>query len=205
MKKTAMMMLLLAVTLMFVACSDDDNPNKGVCSIDKTDITLHVGETDKISFNGGDGNLGFAWSSDDPEIASVDVLTGVVTARKAGTTHVRPNTNGLQCRVNVLLPPISSIIVGTWKLSEVSGDGISYGAWLYEETTATFNGDGTYSGKGYFGNGGGTWVQSGEYTVITYVNGAEYCRYELKDFSGNTCTLVMSAGSASLWIKCVKK
>ena len=49
-----------------------------------------------------------------------------------------------------------------------------------------FNSDGTYSGRGYFGNGSRTYTAKGK-TIITYVNGKEYCRtiYDCGWFRGN--------------------
>ena len=100
-----------------------------------------------------------------------------------------------------------SDIVGTWKLSQVStNDGISYIAWPFENTTATFNANGTYSGKGYFGTGTGTWKQKGK-TITTYVDGTEYIKYEVLEIAASTCTLKMGVtGSSSyLYIKCIKQ
>lgn len=100
--------------------------------------------------------------------------------------------------------PALNDIVGTWKLSQVSTDGgENYIAWPFKTTTATFKSDGTYSGSGYFGNGSGTWKQSGK-TIITYVGGEEYMRYEVKELTASTCTLVMSQDGSSMWVKCVK-
>ena len=100
--------------------------------------------------------------------------------------------------------PSLNDIVGTWKLSQVStNNGGNFIDWPFETTTATFKSDGTYFGRGYFGTGSGTWKQNGK-TIITYVNGEEYVRYEVKELSASTCTLVMSVGSESIWIKCIK-
>ena len=97
-------------------------------------------------------------------------------------------------------------IVGTWKASEVSTNGTSYSAWPFETTTATFNSNGTYSGRGYFGNGTGTWTKKGN-TVYTYIDGEEYYKYEVLEISSNTCTLKMGmTGSDSyIWLKCIKQ
>lgn len=99
--------------------------------------------------------------------------------------------------------PTLNDIVGTWKLSQVSTDGETYIEWPYNTTTATFKSDGTYSGSGYFGNGSGTWKQNGK-TIITYVGGEEFMRYEVKELSASTCTLVMKQDGSSLWVKCIK-
>lgn len=102
--------------------------------------------------------------------------------------------------------PTVNDIVGTWKLTEVStNDGASFTSWILQTTTATFNADGTYSGKGYFGTGSGTWKQSGK-MITTYIDGSEYIRYEVKELTSSTCTLVMSmkGSDSTIWVKCVK-
>ena len=103
--------------------------------------------------------------------------------------------------------PTKNEIVGTWKLSQVSTDGgTKYIAWPFETTTATFNSNGTYSGRGYFGTGTGTWKQKGK-VITTYVGGEEYIKYEVLELSTSTCTLKMGmTGSSSyLHIKCIKQ
>lgn len=102
--------------------------------------------------------------------------------------------------------PTMDNIVGTWKLTEASTDnGKTFTKWTLEKTTATFNENGTYSGRGYFGNGSGKWKKSGN-TIITYVNGSEYLRYTIKELSSSTCTLLMSqkGSDAAIWIRCIK-
>lgn len=102
--------------------------------------------------------------------------------------------------------PTINDIVGTWKLTEVStNNGASFSSWTLQTTTATFNGNGTYFGKGYFGTGSGTWKQSGK-MITTYVDGSEYIRYEVKELTSSTCTLVMSmkGSDSTIWGKCVK-
>ena len=44
---------------------------------------------------------------------------------------------------------------------------------IRDRTYATFNSDGTYNGRGYFGNGSGTYKISGN-TIICYIEGEEY-------------------------------
>lgn len=97
-----------------------------------------------------------------------------------------------------------SDIVGTWKLVQYSNTNGNYMAWPFQTTTATFNANGTYSGSGYFGNGDGTWRQSGN-IITTYIEGQEYIKYEVIELSKNSCTLKMYATSdSSLYIKCTK-
>lgn len=122
------------------------------------------------------------------------LLTGILAASFQSCSkenHDEPNKND---------------IVGTWKISEVStDDGVTFKSWSLQTTIATFNDNGTYSGKGYFGDGSGTWKQSGK-VIITYVNGEEYLRYEVKQLTSSTCTLIMSmeGSESTIWIKCIK-
>lgn len=93
-------------------------------------------------------------------------------------------------------------IIGTWELTEMNING----KWIpmIKPTYATFNNDGTYSGRGYFGNGKGTYDISGK-TVICYIGGNEYVRYEIIDLSSTTCTLKMIMDGSNINIKCEKR
>ena len=101
--------------------------------------------------------------------------------------------------------PYVSDIVGTWKLTEVktSASG-SYISWPFQATYASFNSDGTYTGRGYFGNGSGTWNLKGN-TVTTYVDGELFFTYEIISVSGSNAELKMSMDGESIWIKCKKQ
>lgn len=57
-------------------------------------------------------------------------------------------------------------IIGTWELTQIEFGG----GWtsIPRRTYATFNSDGTYNGRGYFGNGSGTYKISGN-TIICYI------------------------------------
>ncbi|GIJ96573.1 hypothetical protein CAPN001_11420 [Capnocytophaga stomatis] len=61
---------------------------------------------------------------------------------------------------------------------------------IFKPTYATFNSDGTYSGEGYFGTGTGTYKTSGK-TITCYIQGQEYLKYEVLDFSKTEATLDM--------------
>ena len=80
------------------------------------------------------------------------------------------------------------------------------GRWypMIRPTYAKFNQDGTYVGRGYFGNGYGTYDISGK-TITCYVDGCEYVRYEVVELMSNTCTLKMMMGGDSMDIKCEKR
>lgn len=60
------------------------NP-KATVSLDKTAVTLKVGETQKLTATTSDGTK-VAWGSSDPSVASVS--GGTVTAKKAGTATI---------------------------------------------------------------------------------------------------------------------
>lgn len=96
-------------------------------------------------------------------------------------------------------------IVGTWKFTEVSTNGTNFIKWPYQSTGATFRSDGTYRGFGYFGTGSGTWKKKGK-SIITYIDGKEYLRYEVKEQTSASATLVisMTGSDASIWVRCVK-
>lgn len=93
-------------------------------------------------------------------------------------------------------------LYGTWKITKV--DGIS---WSYKTTTATFSSDGSYSGKGYFGNGTGTYTAKGK-TINCYISRKLYCTYEVQSLSGTTAVLRMAPddnSSTSLILTCEKQ
>lgn len=92
-------------------------------------------------------------------------------------------------------------IYGTWQLTKVDGK-----RWPYQATTATFNSDGTYSGRGYFGNGTGTYTAKGN-TIKCYVGGTLYMQYDIVTLEGKTATMRMSApnSSTSLTVTCEKQ
>jgi hypothetical protein len=95
----------------------------------------------------------------------------------------------------------AATLYGTWKITKYESI-----AWPYQTTTATFNSDGTYYGRGYFGTGSGTYTASGK-TIRCYVDGELYCRYEVVSLSGTTAVLDMyaSSGSTSIRITCTKQ
>lgn len=96
-------------------------------------------------------------------------------------------------------------IIGTWKVFEYGHPNL-WSTWRYSSTTATFNSDGTYSGKGYFGNGEGEYKLSGK-NITCYINGEVYMRYEIFSLEGNIAILKMFIGTEStsnMYLKCRK-
>jgi hypothetical protein len=98
-------------------------------------------------------------------------------------------------------------LYGTWRVTEIQQkDGsfldvtTSVAEMVFEPTYATFNENGTYSGRGEFGTGSGTYKAEGN-TIYTYVEGVEYLRYEVKSLSGEKCHLVMKEQGSSSTLK----
>ena len=105
------------------------------------------------------------------------------------------------------------MLYGTWRVTEIEqSDGSFFdvtttvGEMVFEPTYATFNEDGTYSGRGFFGNGSGTYKAVGN-TIYTYVDGEEYMRYEVISLAGNKAHLKMkeNGSSSSIEIICTKQ
>lgn len=105
------------------------------------------------------------------------------------------------------IPDEMKNIYGTWLLNQVdTGNGDGYVDWPMEETSATFNEDGTYSGSGYFGNGSGTYKLEGS-TITCFVGGKEFVKYDIISLTENNCELRMyiSGSDTDLKIKCRKR
>lgn len=102
--------------------------------------------------------------------------------------------------------PMESLY-GTWNGTEIKTEKATIDLtnlfWYEYKFSITFNSDGSYRGKGYFGNGTGTYKAEGD-MIYTYVSGEEYARYKVLSFSGDTATLIMYMGDDSIQIK-VKK
>ena len=64
----------------------------------------------------------------------------------------------------------------------------------------TFYSDGTYTGKGYFGNGNGTYKAEGD-KIYTYVDGEEYFVYKIKSLKDNKAELLMGVTGSDDWIE----
>lgn len=100
-------------------------------------------------------------------------------------------------------------LYGTWEGISINIDGSWTDITEYPFTkfafSIKFNSDGTYIGKGYYGNGSGTYTAKGK-TIITYVNGKEYLRYDIKSLTNNVAELSMTVdGSGESIIVKVKK
>lgn len=63
----------------------------------------------------------------------------------------------------------------------------------------TFYSDGTYTGKGYFGNGKGTYKAEKD-MIYTYVDGEEYYVYKVKSLDGNKAELLMGVTGSDDWL-----
>jgi hypothetical protein len=101
--------------------------------------------------------------------------------------------------------PYASTIIGTWKITHY-GSQSNWLTWPKSTTTATFNSDGTYSGRGYFGTGTGTYTLKNSH-ITCYVDGEVYAQYDIISVENGIAVLDMYAGSdtsSKITIKCKK-
>ena len=77
---------------------------------------------------------------------------------------------------------------------------------VFKPTYATFNADGTYSGRGALGAGKGTYKAQGK-TITCYVEGKEFLKYDVLSLSGKECELKVyqTGSSSSVRIRCKKQ
>lgn len=96
--------------------------------------------------------------------------------------------------------PQETLCGGTWNGTAVFSDGnwvdITSPEFSKLQFSIRFNADGTYYGRGYFGNGSGTYKVSGK-TISTYVDGNLYYTYTVKTMSGNDAELTMTSAKGS--------
>ena len=99
-------------------------------------------------------------------------------------------------------------LCGTWEVTDIKANGTWYDITQYPYTkfamSISFKDDGSYYGKGYLGNGSGTYTAEGK-TIITYISGKEFVRYTVKSLSKNDAELTMTADDESIDIKAHKK
>jgi hypothetical protein len=101
--------------------------------------------------------------------------------------------------------PYATTIIGTWKITHFGSEAY-WATWNKSTTTATFNSDGTYSGRGYFGTGSGTYTLKGSH-ITCYIDGDVYAQYDIISVENGIAILDMYAGndsSTKLTIKCKK-
>jgi len=106
-----------------------------------------------------------------------------------------------------------NLLYGTWRITHIQNDDGSFmdittsaAESLIEPTYATFKSDFTYTGKGFFGNGNGKYKAVGN-SVITYVDGVEFLRYDIVSLTGTECQLIIKepGTTSSIGIKCKKQ
>lgn len=94
-------------------------------------------------------------------------------------------------------------LYGTWVGTEIKikDKWIDLTNIFYSDFTfsITFYSDGTYTGKGYFGNGKGTY-KADRNMVYTYVGGKEYYVYKIKSLIGNKAELLMGVTGSDEWL-----
>lgn len=96
--------------------------------------------------------------------------------------------------------PKEVLCTGTWNGTAVYTNNhwvdITSPAYSKLQFSIKFNTDGTYYGRGYFGNGSGTYNASGK-TISTYVDGELFYIYTVKAMTGNEAELTMSSPQGS--------
>lgn len=99
-------------------------------------------------------------------------------------------------------------LCGTWEGTAIKIDGewqdITSSIFQKLHFSITFHSDGTYYGKGYFGNGSGTYKAFGK-TIETYVDGELYFTYHVNSMNGSTAELTMSAKGSGIEIRVRKQ
>ena len=98
---------------------------------------------------------------------------------------------------------LKSEMIGTWSISKVMIDG----EWVSNpkmKAGLTFYEDGTYYGSGSFGNGEGTY-EIKDNCIITYVDGDEYIRFDIKKVDETSASLIMKTDSYEYAIVAEKK
>ena len=94
-----------------------------------------------------------------------------------------------------LTGPYATKIIGTWEITHY-GDGKVWIPWTNKTTTATFNSDGRYSGRGYFGTGTGTFELSNSH-ITCYIEGEVFMQYDIVSVEGDVAILTMYPKSSS--------
>lgn len=101
-------------------------------------------------------------------------------------------------------------LIGKWRVTEVQSDGkwidvaTTIGESVFKPTYATFNKNGTFYGEGFFGTGSGTYKTENS-TIICYIDGDEYLRYDVISLSDNKCELKMYDNEGSAAVRCTKQ
>ena len=90
-----------------------------------------------------------------------------------------------------------NLVYGKWRITHLEQNGkyvdvtTPEGQANFSPTYAIFHTDGTYEGYGELGNGSGTFTFDGK-TLITYVDNAEYIRYQILSLANMDCEVRMS-------------
>lgn len=96
-----MLISILSVCLAFAACGPEESSGKPKYSLDKTAVTLTVGETHQINIKASGGTKFTAtYKSNTPGAASVGE-TGLVTAVAPGTAKITVKVDGTELTLNV--------------------------------------------------------------------------------------------------------
>ena len=90
-KKLSLMLLCAAMSLLFAACSEDEDDAP---KLNRNELSLMAGQSAKLTYEGD-----CTWESDEPLIAEVDD-DGNVTANRVGETTIWANDETCKVKVN---------------------------------------------------------------------------------------------------------
>lgn len=102
------MLLAFSVVAMAVSCKKDQNPDKDpdkiTLNLDKTEVTLNIGESVTLNpqVTPADAEVSFSWSSSDDNVAVVD-NAGKVTAVSAGNAVITVSADDASASCNVIV------------------------------------------------------------------------------------------------------
>lgn len=189
------LVLLLVAFVGITSCGDDE---VGTPALNRTNITLYVGETATLKYSGGR----CTWTSDNPLVASVEA--GVVRGEHVGTTII--HANDLTCAVTVK-PSYTSVFEPCMKWGANQSEVQQYmsGYTLYSSTDSQQAYEGKWGVREYlysFENGGlseSLFVTNVSVDLIYYL--AE--RYVVLDSSADNSVVYMATIDLKTGIKLI--
>ena len=151
------------------ACGGDDGDGGGTPSLDKTSLTLYVGESSILKYSGGN----CSWASDNSLIASV--VDGVVTANHIGTTTIHANNSTCSVTVKPKYTSYTEPYMGWGSTKSVVKSQMSNYVLKKEDATGlAYYGKGKVTGYVYLFESG-TLTSCAMYVSLSYL-------YDITDF-----------------------
>lgn len=101
-------------------------------------------------------------------------------------------------------------LIGTWHVEKAKfTEQAEMTKWEHESTSIEFKKNGEFEGKGYFGNGSGTYTVEENYnTIHTFINNQPFITYEVtaydKENNVAQMTATVESSSQKIWLECAK-